>query len=141
MAHAGRPADGALSNRQDKLLVVLHGVFAARRRCRGLPATRSPAIEGYRSARAVTSTSSAPEEVHALVRAAAAEQDAAVFLTAAFLDDHLRVELLDAFQEKPIRSSTPGAKFSTSTSQLFTSSSSTVLPVGFLVSSVIDRLL
>ncbi len=45
------------------------------------------------------------------------------------------------FQEKPIRSSTPGAKFSTSTSQLFTSSSSTVLPVGFLVSSVIERLL
>ncbi len=40
-----------------------------------------------------------------------------------------------------MRSSTPGAKFSTSTSQCFTRRSSTALPRGFLVSSVIERLL
>jgi hypothetical protein len=40
-----------------------------------------------------------------------------------------------------MRSSTPGAKFSTSTSQILISSSSTFLPVLFLVSTVIERLL
>src|SRR6202165_625815 len=44
-------------------------------------------------------------------------------------------------QVNPMRSSTPGAKFSTSTSQLFTSRSSTSLPFWLLVSSVIERLL
>src|SRR6202521_1311318 len=44
-------------------------------------------------------------------------------------------------QVNPMRSSTPGAKFSTSTSQLFTSRSSTCLPFWLLVSSVIERLL
>src|ERR1700686_165887 len=44
-------------------------------------------------------------------------------------------------QGKPIRSSTPGPKFSTSTSQLLISAVRTSLPFGFLVSSVIERLL
>src|SRR5580693_4897967 len=42
---------------------------------------------------------------------------------------------------KPMRSSTPGPKFSTSTSQLLISAVRTSLPLGFLVSSVIERLL
>src|SRR6266850_1679807 len=42
---------------------------------------------------------------------------------------------------KPMRSSTPGPKFSTSTSQLLISAVRTSLPFGFLVSSVIERLL
>src|SRR5262249_35781663 len=44
-------------------------------------------------------------------------------------------------QVRPMRSSAPGAKFSTSTSQLLTSFSSTCLPAWLLVSSVIERLL
>src|ERR1700728_1961572 len=44
-------------------------------------------------------------------------------------------------QVKPMRSSAPGAKFSTSTSQCRISRSSTALPRGFLVSRVIERLL
>src|ERR1700728_4756839 len=40
-----------------------------------------------------------------------------------------------------MRSSTPGPKFSTSTSQLLISAVRTSLPLGFLVSSVIERLL
>ena len=44
-------------------------------------------------------------------------------------------------QVKPIRSSAPGAKFSTSTSQCFTSASMTALPFGFFASIVIERLL
>src|SRR6476619_6770511 len=44
-------------------------------------------------------------------------------------------------QGKPMRSSTPGPKFSTSTSQVLIRAVSTSLPFGFLVSSVIERLL
>src|ERR1700722_3485202 len=44
-------------------------------------------------------------------------------------------------QGNPMRSSTPGPKFSTSTSQLLISAVRTSLPLGFLVSSVIERLL
>src|ERR1700736_370373 len=42
---------------------------------------------------------------------------------------------------KPMRSSTPGPKFSTSTSQLLISAVRTSLPFGFFMSSVIERLL
>src|SRR5258705_1475446 len=44
-------------------------------------------------------------------------------------------------QGKPMRSSTTGAKFPTSTSQVLISAVRTSLPFGFLVSSVIERLL
>src|SRR6202043_1620723 len=44
-------------------------------------------------------------------------------------------------QGNPMRSSTPGPKFSTSTSQLLISAVRTSLPFGFLVSTVIERLL
>src|ERR1700730_1864499 len=44
-------------------------------------------------------------------------------------------------QGNPMRSSTPGPKFSTSTSQFLISAVRTSLPLGFLVSSVIERLL
>jgi hypothetical protein len=42
---------------------------------------------------------------------------------------------------KPIRSSAPGAKFSTSTSHFLTSASMTCLPLGFFASIVTERLL
>ena len=44
-------------------------------------------------------------------------------------------------QVSPMRSSAPGAKFSTSTSQVLISRSRISLPFGFLVSIVIERLL
>ncbi len=56
-------------------------------------------------------------------------------------DDHARVELLMCSQVRPMRSSAPGAKFSTSTSQVLISSLSTRLPCGCLESIVIERLL
>ena len=46
-----------------------------------------------------------------------------------------------ASHDRPMRSIAPGAKFSTSTSHCRISVSSTCLPLGFLASSVIDRLL
>jgi len=54
--------------------------------------------------------------------------------------DHARVKLVNAFPSEPIRSSAPGAKFSTSTSQVFTSRSMISLPLGCLESIVIERL-
>ena len=44
-------------------------------------------------------------------------------------------------QVRPIRSSAPGAKFSTSTSHFLTSASRIALPFGFFASTVIERLL
>ena len=44
-------------------------------------------------------------------------------------------------QVSPMRSSAPGAKFSTSTSQVFTSRSRISMPFLFLLSIVIERLL
>ena len=45
------------------------------------------------------------------------------------------------FQVMPMRSSAPGAKFSTITSQVLISRSSTSLPLGSLVLMVMERLL
>lgn len=67
-----------------KYLVNLHGIFRRAMKVWGLP--RNPAAEVERPRYRVSDDINAfsPEEVHALVRAAAAEQDAAMFLTAAF---------------------------------------------------------
>ena len=46
-----------------------------------------------------------------------------------------------ASQVRPIRASAPGAKFSTRTSHSPTRRQSTSMPLGFLVSRVIERLL
>jgi len=67
-----------------KYLVILHGIFKRAMRVWGLP--RNPLTEVERPRFRVSSDLDAlsPEEVWALVRAAASEQDAALFLTAAF---------------------------------------------------------
>lgn len=73
------------SNRTlQKYLVVLHGIFKRAMKVWGLP--RNPAADVERPRVRVSDDTDAfsPEEVHALVRAAASEQDAALFLTAAF---------------------------------------------------------
>jgi len=75
----------AVSNRTvAKYLVILHGIFRRAMKVWGLP--RNPAAEVERPCFRVSDDLDAfsPEEVWALVRAAASEQDAAMFLTAAF---------------------------------------------------------
>ncbi len=74
-----------LSNRSvAKYLVILHGIFKRAMRVWGLP--RNPVVEVERPRYRVSDDLDAysPEEVWALVRAAASAQDAALFLTAAF---------------------------------------------------------
>lgn len=67
-----------------KYLVVMHGIFKRAMKVWGLP--RNPAADVERPRIRVSDDIDAfsPEEVHALVRAADSEQDAVLFLTAAF---------------------------------------------------------
>jgi integrase len=67
-----------------KYLINLHGIFRRAMKVWGLP--RNPVVEVERPRYRVSDDINAfsPEEVHALVRAAASEQDAAMFMTAAF---------------------------------------------------------
>src|SRR4051812_21617089 len=74
-----------VSNRTvTKYLVILHGIFKRAMKVWGLP--RNPAADVERPRFHVSDDLQAfsPEEVHALVRAAGTEQDAAMYLTAAF---------------------------------------------------------
>ena len=77
----GRP----LSNRQRaKTLTVLHGLMERARRMWKLPRNPVKDVEKPRTAPVAGIDVFSPEEVHALCRAAASEQDAAIYLTAAF---------------------------------------------------------
>jgi integrase len=67
-----------------KALVLLHGIFQRARKVWGLPVNPVADVEKPPLTRSGDIDVFSPEEVWALVRAAASEQDAAVFLTAAF---------------------------------------------------------
>jgi integrase len=74
-----------LANKQkNNLLVLLHGIFRRAMRVYGLPANPAVDIERFRVRPTGDIEVFSPEEVWALVRAAASEQDAAIYLTAAF---------------------------------------------------------
>src|SRR6266487_3735345 len=80
-------ADGRqLSNRtKNKALTILGGVLERARKVYGLPSNPARDVEKLRERYDATRFDFySPEEVHALARAAASEQDAAIFLTAAF---------------------------------------------------------
>ncbi len=75
----------ALSNNsKNRILVLLHGVFARACKVYGLPANPVSAVERHPVKLAGDIEVFSPEEVWALVRAAASEQDEAIYLTAAF---------------------------------------------------------
>jgi integrase len=67
-----------------KALVLMHGIFQRARKVWGLPANPVADVEKPPLSRSGDIEVFSPEEVHALVRAAASRQDAALFLTAAF---------------------------------------------------------
>jgi integrase len=74
-----------LSNRtKNKLLVVMHGVFRRAQHVWGLPVNPVASVERHPQRSSGDIDAFSPEEVWALVRAAASEQDAAIYLTAAF---------------------------------------------------------
>lgn len=69
---------------KNKLLTELHGVFKRAQKVWGLPANPVVEVELLRERPSVDLEVFSPEEVMALVRAAASAQDAALYLTAAF---------------------------------------------------------
>jgi integrase len=74
-----------LSNRtKNKLLIVMHGIFRRAQTAYGLAANPLARVEKHPQRSSGDIEVFGPEEVWALVRAAASEQDGALFLTAAF---------------------------------------------------------
>jgi len=82
MSPAGRPLS---SRTRNKALTILGGVLERAKKVYGLQANPARSVEKLRERYdATTFDFYSPEEVHALARAAKSEQDAALFLTAAF---------------------------------------------------------
>lgn len=76
--------DGELSRRStQKMLVLLNGIFRRARKVWKLPYNPVADVERLAVPKRTDLAFYSPEEVHALARAAADEQDAALFLTAA----------------------------------------------------------
>lgn len=75
--------DGSIRMR-NKLLIQLHGILARAKKVYGLPMNPAAEVEKFPQRRTGDIEVFSPEEVWALVRAAANSQDAAIYLTAAF---------------------------------------------------------
>ena len=69
---------------RNEILVVLHGIFQRARKIWGLPLNPVAQIERHPERNSGDIEVFSPEEVHALARAAANDQDAALYVTAAF---------------------------------------------------------
>ena len=80
----GRPRCGMSNRTKNKLLTELNGIFVRARRVYRLPHNPVADVEKPRTRSSTAIEVFSPEEVWALVRAAESEQDAAIFLTAAF---------------------------------------------------------
>ena len=72
------------SSTRAKALVLLHGIFGRARKLYGLAINPVADVEKPQARRSGDIEVFSPEEVRALVRAAASQQDAAIYLTAAF---------------------------------------------------------
>ncbi|MGO9822755.1 MAG: tyrosine-type recombinase/integrase [Solirubrobacteraceae bacterium] len=80
-----RASLGELSNRsKNKLLIIMHGIFRRAQTVYGLALNPLARVEKHPQRRSSDIEVFSPEEVWALVRAASSEQDATLFLTAAF---------------------------------------------------------
>ncbi|WP_205695658.1 site-specific integrase [Conexibacter sp. SYSU D00693] len=69
---------------KNKMLIEMHGVFRRAQKVYGLRDNPAAQVERLRAPRRLDLQVLEPEEVQALVRAAACEQDAAIYLTAAY---------------------------------------------------------
>jgi integrase len=75
---------GMTPRNANKQLVILHGIFKRAAKVYGLVGNPAADVEKVRERHDSTHDFYAPEEVWALIRAAGSEQDAAMYLTAAF---------------------------------------------------------
>jgi integrase len=69
---------------KNKLLTELYGIFKRAQKVYGLPRNPAAEVDKLRERRRIDLEVLSPEEIHALCRAATSQQDAAIFLTAAF---------------------------------------------------------
>src|SRR5919202_999646 len=69
---------------RNKLITMLHGIFERARKVYGLTVNPAAGVETFPQRRSGDIEVFSPEEVWALVRSADSEQDAAIYLTAAF---------------------------------------------------------
>lgn len=84
-AQLGHSAGRPLTNRsRNKILVVLHGIFKRACRAYGLPSNPAGELDKHPQPMSGDIEVFTPEEVHALIRAAANRQDGAIFAVAAF---------------------------------------------------------
>jgi integrase len=83
-AHEIDPHRQMANRTREKTITVFHGVMERARKLYRLPANPVADVEKPRTAAKTEIQVFSPEEVMALVRAADSEQDAAIFLTAAF---------------------------------------------------------
>ena len=83
-AVAGDRSAGSSNRSKNKLLIMLHGIFRRAQTVFGLAVNPLARVEKHPQRRSGDVEVFSPEEVWALVRAAASEQDGALFLTAAF---------------------------------------------------------
>ncbi len=79
-----KPPRPLANNSKNRIVTLLHGVMARACKVYGLPVNPLAGIERHPVRLAGDIDVFSPEEVWALVRAAASEQDGAIFLTAAF---------------------------------------------------------
>ncbi|MEA2214367.1 MAG: hypothetical protein QOF83_4315 [Solirubrobacteraceae bacterium] len=75
---------GGSARSRNKLLIQLHGILGRAKRVYGLQVNAAAEVEKFPQHSSGDIQVFSPEEVWALVRAAASEQDGAVYLTAAF---------------------------------------------------------
>jgi integrase len=83
-AHEIDPDRGLANRTREKAITVFHGVMERARKLYKLPENVVADVEKPRTASRTEINVFSPEEIAALVRAADSEQDAAIFLTAAF---------------------------------------------------------
>src|SRR4051812_43081249 len=83
-AHAIDPNRQMANRTREKTITVFHGVMERARKLYRLPSNPVADVEKPRTATRTEIQVFSPEEVMALVRAADSDQDAAIFLTAAF---------------------------------------------------------
>jgi integrase len=132
-----------LSNRtKNKLLIVMHGVFRRAQAAYGLAVNPLARIEKHPQRTSENIEVFAPEEVWALVRAAASEQDGALFLTAAFTGLRLGELLALRWRDVDFAGETIRVRASYSAGQLTTPKSGQVraVPMAPDVASAIAQL-
>jgi integrase len=132
-----------LSNRtKNKLLIVMHGIFRRAQTAYGLAANPLARVEKHPQRSSGDIEVFGPEEVWALVRAAASEQDGALFLTAAFTGLRMGELIALHWRDVDFAGSTIRARASYGAGQLTTPKSGRVraVPMAPDVASAIAQL-